>query len=247
MISLQLDKTGPLTVKWPTKDTDILKSGSDFIEYESSLIEGDQLRDVSLTLIQGVYELAEAAVSAAGGGETTRATAAEILRQKYEAVKPLLEMALAQLKAKYFANLAHLEAYNLDTVAGRNGVIVRKPRTQKEWLAFLDAYITQQNSLPAPDRLTTPALATLQTLQADLQDALLDRATGRTTREINVQGRSAAVQRLLDLLQVACAILVAVKFNGVVTNDLQRWGFIVQAKTPTGDPGPGDPPEDPAA
>ena len=244
MLSIRIDAKSALTVNWPRKDADIIQAGRTFIAYESGLNEGDQLRDVSFSFIQSVFALAEAAVLAAGGGEASRATAAETLRQSYETVKPLLESALVQLKAKYFANLAHLETYALDTVAGTSGVVVRKPRTQKEWLAFLDAYISQQNSLPAPERLTTPTLATLQTLQMDIQTALLDRTEGRNTREINVQGRSAAVQRLLDLLQVACAVLVAVQFNGVVTNDLQNWGFTVQAKPPSGDPGPGDPPEE---
>jgi hypothetical protein len=71
----------------------------------------------------------------------------------------------------------------------------------------------------------------MQTYITTIQTALTARASGRIAREVSVRGRGSTTQRLLDLLQVAGAFLVAVKYNGIVTNDLQNWGFTVQAKT----------------
>jgi hypothetical protein len=230
MLSLQLDKPGPLILKWPTKDLEIIQLGRAYVTHEATLLE-EQLKDLPLTLLQPVLETAELALQTAGSGETARATAAETIRQVYLTARPALENAFTQLKARYFANLAHLEAYGLDTVAGKNGVSVRKPRNQTEWLAFLEGYVKQETSLAPADRLPIPPLADLQTLLTTYQTALATRTSGRNTREINVQSRSTAVQRLLDLLQVACAVLVVTRFNGLVTNDLQKWGFTVQAKT----------------
>lgn len=241
MINIQLDATGSLSVKWPRKDADILALGTAYLAYESSLPGGQQRQDVSLAVIQPVYDEAVAAVAGATGGESSRAIAAETLRQNYESARPQLEVAINQLKAKYYANLAQLEQWGLDTVAGSSGISVRKPRNQTAWIIFLQAYVTQEASLDPADQLTVPVLADLQTLNTAIQAAIATRDTARTTRETNVQGRGTAVQRLLDLLQVACATIVAVQYAGVVTNNLQRWGFTVQART-TGSNGHGEPP-----
>jgi hypothetical protein len=241
MLNIKLDTKSDLSVKWPLHDPQILALGAAYVAYESSLTAQLQLKDITLAMMQTALTSAQTAATSAGGGEAARAIAAETLRQKYATAQPLLENAINQLKAKYYANLAQLENWGLETVAGGNPVTVRKPRTQTAWIAFLKAYVTKEAALPVADQLTVPALATLQTLNTDIQAALVARDAGRTTREVGVLGRSAATQRLLDLLQVACAILVAVKYNGVVTNNLQSWGFLVEAKTPTKPP-EGDPP-----
>ncbi|MCL4870763.1 MAG: hypothetical protein KJ063_17525 [Anaerolineae bacterium] len=57
------------------------------------------------------------------------------------------------------------------------------------------------------------------------------RRAGRSQREAAVQSRGIVNYRLLDLLQAAAIILVTVKFEGVVTNDLQHWGFPVIERT----------------
>lgn len=74
-----------------------------------------------------------------------------------------------------------------------------------------------------------------------LQAAAAARQAGRNQREAAVQTRTAATSRLLDLLQAAAIIIVVTQFNGVVTNDLQHWGYNVIARTPAsnGDTEPG--------
>ena len=236
MLNIKLDTKSDLSVKWPLHDPNILALGAAYVAYESSLTAPQQLKDIPLVMMQTALTNAQTAATSAGGGEAARAIAAETLRQKYATAQPLLEIAIHQLKAKYYANLAQLENWGLETVASGKGVTVRKPRTQSAWITFLKAYVTKEAALPLVDQLTIPALATLQPLNTAIQTALVARETGRNTREVNVLGRSAAAQRLLDLLQVACAILVAVKTNGVVTNDLQNWGYLVEAKKPAAPP-----------
>ena len=43
-----------------------------------------------------------------------------------------------------------------------------------------------------------------------------------------------AVARLLDLLKAAAVIRLVADFNGVLTNELQLWGFQVNGRTSSG-------------
>jgi FMN-dependent NADH-azoreductase len=140
---------------------------------------------------------------------------------------------LLQLKAKYAANQAQLEGWGLDTVAGTAGVVVRKPRTEKEWATFLTTYVTQETSLAAANQIANPPLAEMSTLATTLQTADAARKAGSSQRQAAVETRTAAANRLLDLLQAAALIIVVTQFNGVVTNNLQQWGFQVVTRTPT--------------
>jgi hypothetical protein len=60
----------------------------------------------------------------------------------------------------------------------------------------------------------------------------LPNTAGLNQREANIQTHTAEIQRLLDLLQVATIVLVGTRFNGLVTNGLQAWGYQVVAAPP---------------
>lgn len=233
MIPSFLYRTGPYIVKFPTRPREVLTLGAHYLAHEATLADTDRLKDFSLALIQSYYDIALAAFQASGTGEATRAAAAETLRQKYLIVHPMLEMAIYGLKIKCHANLAQLEGWGIRTTVGKNGVTVYKPRTQNEWLAFLNAYVTKETSLPVAERLTAPDLATLQTLHAEIQTALTTRISGRNTRETGVENLATAIYHLRGMLIGACISHVLFKYDGVVTNGLQKWGFTVVARTPT--------------
>jgi len=237
MFSLKLDTNGAYQIRWPARQAEIIALGAAYVAYESSLPTIKQVLAPGLTLIEGSLAAAQAEQATAGSGETSRATAAETYRQTLATAKTRLNLALLQLKAKYAVNQAQLEGWGLDTVAAATGVTVRKPRTEREWVSFLSSYVAQETSLDVANRLTTPPLAEMTALNTALQAADQARKAGKNQREAAVQTRTAVANRLLDLLQAAALIIVVTQFEGIVTNDLQHWGFQVVARTT---PGNGD-------
>jgi hypothetical protein len=178
--------------------------------------------------------LSKDAIAAARSGEQGRASAGEVVQQTHEAVKPLLDKAFVQLKAKHFDHLALLEQWGLDTVMIQNKVRVRKPSSQRQRLEFLQAYVAKEASLPPEEQISDPPLATMQAHLATLQSSLTERASGRDQREMYVEVRNTAVSRLLDLLKLAAAVRVGVTYGGVLTNELQLWGFTVTGRVTNG-------------
>lgn len=237
MIGVRIDNNGSYRVRWPThsRQGETLQLGMNYVNYENSLPAHKQVAAPPLALIETALAAAQAEQSAAGSGEVSRATAAETYRQSLDAAKPKLNVALVQLKAKYVGNQAQLEGWGLDTVPSSSGITVRKPRYDKEWASFLAAYVSKETSLAVAEQITNPPLAEMTALNSALQAAAAARQAGRNQREAAVQTRTAATTRLLDLLQAAAIIIVVTQFNGVVTNDLQHWGFQVVARTPVGD------------
>lgn len=229
MITIKVDATGLYWLRWPalTRQDEVLALARAYVAYEGSLPEGERVLTPALGLIEGVLAAAQQEQSTARHAETTRATAAETYRQTFAAAKPQLNIALLQLKARYAANLAQLEAWGLDTVVLGSSISVRKPRTEREWAQFLARYVAQETNLDAASRLPQPALTEMTTLSDTLQAADAARKAAQSQREAAVETRKKLVNRLLDLLQGAALGIVLTQFEGQVTNDLQRWGFEV--------------------
>jgi hypothetical protein len=186
--------------------------------------------------MQAALTAAEVAVQSAAGGETTRATAAEVYRQAIAQARPMLETVILHLKSKYAGNLAQLEAWGLKTTSSTRGVSVRKPTDEQKWADFLLAYVQQEQALPTADRIADPPLDKLIALAQIIQSSRAERTAGRTRREMAVESRSAAATRLLDLLQAAAVVRVVNDYASRVTNDLQQWGYSISARTGAGSP-----------
>lgn len=240
MLTVRIDANGTYTLKWSRQQAQIIALGVGYVAYESSLPANNRVLAPSLTLVQEALAAAQAEQSTAGSSEVSRATASETYRQTLSLAKPKLNMALVQLKAKYISNHAQLEGWGLDTVAGSSGVTVRKPRTEKEWATFLTNYVAQESSLAAANQIADPPLAEMSTLATTLQAADTARKAGSSQRQAAVETRTAAANRLLDLLQTAALVITVTQFNGVVSNHLEQWGFQVVTRTtaPNGDTGP---------
>jgi hypothetical protein len=230
MLTFKLDTTSSLSVRWPRTYRAIVQLGDTYTAYEAGLAPESQLKDVPLALIQTALTEAQTAIAAAQSGESGRAAAGEIVRQTYDAVRPLLDKAIMRLKANHFDNLAQLEQWGLDTAVVKGKVSVRKPTSQKQWLDFLQAYVAKETSIAAEQQISDPPLATMQSYLDTMQSSLTDRTSGKDQREIHVQARNTAVNRLLTLLKLAAAIRVGITYNGLITNDLQLWGFEVNGR-----------------
>lgn len=232
MFSVKIDTNGDYHVRWPTRQSQIVALGVAYVAYENSLPANNRVLAPSLTLVQESLAAAQAEQATAGSSEVSRATASETYRQTLSLAKPKLNMALVQLKAKYISNHAQLEGWGLDTVAGSSGVTVRKPRTEKEWATFLTNYVAQESSLAAANQIADPPLAEMSTLATTLQAANAARKAGSSQRQAAVETRTAAANRLLDLLQTAALVITVTQHNGVVSNHLEQWGFQVVTRTP---------------
>ncbi|HRQ38335.1 MAG TPA: hypothetical protein PLD25_10510 [Chloroflexota bacterium] len=247
MISIRIDVNGAQHVQWPKKPANILALGQAYVTYEASLPVGQQLAAPSLAVMQAANTAAQTAQAAADTGENARALAAETYRQTMTTAKRQLEIALGRLKGNHITNLAALQQWGLDTVSTSTGVSVRKPRTDPQWEAFLNAYVSKETSLPANEQITDPSLSEMTQLRDDVQAARAARTSGKNQREFNVLTRTAETQRLLDLLQTAAVNMVVLRHNGVVSNALQSWGYVVTAVTPTPAPPVEPPVEEPGS
>lgn len=232
MVTIKIDANGTYILRWPRAQQGILALGAAYVAHESSLPANKQVLAPPLAMVQEALAAAQAEQSTAGSSEVSRATASETYRQTLSLAKPKLNMALVQLKAKYISNHAQLEGWGLDTVAGSSGVTVRKPRTEKEWATFLTHYVTQESSLAAANQIADPPLAEMTTLATTLQAADAARKAGSSQRQAAVETRTAAADRLLDLLQTAALVITVTEYKGVVTNNLEQWGFQVVTRTP---------------
>lgn len=230
MLTITLDAQSPLTLKWPKKPADILHLTERFLAKQVRLDAAAQLKDVPLATIQTLYTQALEATGGAMGSEATRAASAESLRQHLETAKEYIDLIQLRLKGKYAQNLALLEAWGFDTMVGKHGINLRKPTKPNAIIAFLQAYVAKEASLPPDERLTDPPLETLETLLNEMQTAHTTRTTGRDQRELNIETRTNALEELLNWLQVAAAILV-MQNGGRITNVLQEHGFIVVERT----------------
>ena len=232
MISVKFDVNGAYITRWSHSPQDIIAMGQSYVAWEAGLPQAQRLTAPSLAMMQAALVAAQAEQVTAGNSEATRAAAAELYRQTLVNVKGKLKLAVLRLKNKYFANLAQLEAWGLETVSTPNGVSVRQPRGEAEWAAFLVAYVAKETSLPVAEQLPDPLLAEMTALLATLQQAHADRTAGRNRRETAVQVRSVLAAQLLMLLQTAAIVLVATRYNGEVSSELQQWGFDVVHRPP---------------
>ena len=231
MVAARFDSMGSLTLRWPSNYQAVVALAEAYIAYEGSLPPEAQLQDISLAMIEAALAEAKVAIAAAQKGEQARAAAGETVQQTHKTIKPLLDRAIMQLKAQHFNQLAALEQWGLNTVMHQGKVRVRKPRTQRQWWELLQAYVAQEASLPPAEQISNPPLAVMQAHWQTLQLGLTQRTGGRDQREVHVEVRNTAVSRLLDLLKAAAVLRLVADYNGVLTNELQLWGYRVNGRS----------------
>lgn len=229
MMVLRWAAKSDLDVRWPESDALILALGKACQAYEASLPAGERCGAVPPALLAQSLVALEAAIKEAGTGEQERAESSEARRQAQQDARPEIDRALAQLKAKYFDNLAKLEQWGLATKQSAKGVTVLKPKGTTQEVAFLLAYVAKEQSLPTAEQISNPALAKMTGFASTLSQSQAARGAGRTKREIAVRARSVAGEEALLYLQAIAVSLMAVRYKGEVSNELQRWGFDVAA------------------
>jgi len=219
-------------VNWPTKDPDILASVQQYLTYEISLPAQQQLAGLSATVLQAQLNLVLAADLAAKTAEETRAYQANLLANEIDAVKPKIAQATLTLKSQHFGTEAILEQWDYKTTIGQDGKInVRQPSTPKDILAFMPKYVAKETTLAVGEQISTPSLAEMTAHNTAIQAAVTARDAAQAQREAAIDTRGREARKLLYLYQLACGMRVMLTYNGLITNDLENWGFQVVAPT----------------
>jgi hypothetical protein len=236
---------GEYQLETPRTDADIIQLGVAFRDYEASLPLADRLKEPSPDRLEAALSTARSGLELAGVEEIKRGESANAVHRAMAEATPLLKEGIRQLKWKYHDNLPSLERWGLSTQLGANGaVLVTSPRTEKQWGNFLVSYAQREQELPTAEQLAVPDLARLMELAAIVEKNRVERDTSTHQRKLGVETRSATARPLLDLLQLACGLLVVTRFDGRVTNALAAWGFTVKGVN-SAPPAPA--PEPPAA
>lgn len=229
MVVVKLDALGSKQVRFPRTDPKVLALGEAYVAKESALPAAERVQTPSLALVQAKLNTAKFGATTAVTGEDSRFKAAAQYKRDLTEAQGLLNQAVLHLKSKTAAKPEAARDWGLDVVSNSRGLSIRKPTTLGGWETFLMAYTAKENSLPPAERLPAPDLARLTALANSVAATKAAKLEGRAKRETGVQGRSTAVQDLLDVLQVCCLVLVITRHNGQVNNELQLWGFDVAA------------------
>ena len=231
MYSFKFDHYGRLVAVFPKTDIGIIALGDTFVAHEASLPVGQRLREPNPAQIQDLLTEAKQAAGLAVTNENLRAVSAGDYNAAIAEAKDLMADALAEISHKHRKNPAKLQEWGVDTRVGSRKILIIKPNTDIAWGDFTHAYIAKEQSLPENERVSDPSLSRLIQLDQIIQSSRLLRSAGENERGINIKNRATASARLLELLQLAGAILCLTRFDGSVAEELTRWGFKVVGKS----------------
>lgn len=232
MATIQIDPTGPFTIRWPRTDKDIIALATTWVLYESSRTLASQLKDITLAMVQTKLDLATATHTNAATGEINRAQAGTDYRTALNTVRTNLERALHLLKYKHASNLMKIESWGFKAYQTSRGLTIRMPTKHADLIELLRRYVAYEASIGVAQQITDPTLASMEALLVDIQDLAQNRNSGRVQRSGNIQDRAAVVRELLEYLQAAAFTLTLTQFNGQIHQNLGNWGYTILARTP---------------
>lgn len=76
MLTLKLDTTSSLSIRWPRTYRTVVQLGEAYAVYEGGLAPQAQLQDITLAMIQTALTEAQTAIAAAQSGESGRGSSA---------------------------------------------------------------------------------------------------------------------------------------------------------------------------
>ena len=243
MLTVKLGVYSDYWVELPATDAELVKLGERFQAHEAELPLAERLKEPDPARLSVALAKAKGGLELAQNSEFTRSESSAAFHAAMTKATTLLKESIEQLTWKYRDNLGQLERWGLPTKIGANGkILVHKPDHEAELAEYLIKYTAREQSLPAADRLTTPALAGLVELATIVQEQGATRAKAQSQRKLGVETRSTTAGPLWDMLQLACGLLVVMRFDGCVTTALEAWGFKVKVgSSPTPEP-PSAPP-----
>lgn len=228
MFAFRIDTNGAYDLSVPESPEALIVLAETYLAHEESLPEASRLSAPSLAAIRDLTSQLLSAMSQAGNGEATRATAASEFDQLLEQARTTGGLAIDKLKGMYAENPAQLEYWGIATKKTAAGKIsVSRPRTVNAWVTFLETYVAQETRLSAEEQVKSPSLEQMKQLQTSLTNAYASRGQGYTQRLVSNSTKAQLAESLQDTLEVAAANLIVLQFERKVVRELMDWGFPV--------------------
>jgi len=231
MYVMRLDANGTLDLTIPDLEEEVLQLGDAYVRHEESLEASQRLIFPSMEDMKLALEATRGASGSASQGEIQRSGSAEDFRQTLEQAREKGNLAIQRLKGKYAENLANLEGWGLQTKRNSRGAVtVQKPKGDRQWVKFLEAYVAKERGLAPEQRITDPVLEELEQISEEASRQLKSRDHGFKQRIIGNSTLSEAALELRGLLQLAAHALMVTRYKGQVAQELRSWSFQVTSR-----------------
>lgn len=225
-----MTNTSDQQLRWSRKDEQVIAQATVYVDYESALPPEQQLKDVSLALMQEVLAEAVDARGAVAYNDAERIKAGTTCRTATKEIKGVLRQVRKVLDARYLDDVSPLADWGFEVLLSRGKPTLRMPRNNQGWRNLMRTCLAREQEQPEEERVVTPSFEDMMALQQKLQDSIKARQEALAGREAAVAARKAATRRLLALLKVAADTRVHVYYEGQISPELQSWGYNVVAR-----------------
>jgi len=221
-----LDRTGPYQVKLPVKQdvSGIVALAEAFVRHELSL--PPEQRTLLTEPLQARLAQLQQALQNKRQGQIQTTVASGWVKQLEQRARNLVRQMQRHLTAVFFEQPTKATAWGFTVrQTGRRAGTLLLPIGRDAVLGVMAAYIRQEQSRPAAEQFTLPALSEVESVRADLAAQV---AAFQQSTALKEAGRAASVRlsaEVLVHLQVALAYLMITRFDSKVTPHLQAWGF----------------------
>lgn len=232
MIRIQFDTNSPYLLRFPSPSQRqrVLALAQTVATYEQSLPPERQTpytTKLVLLLVQAGPNSSEQLRT-----EAHRTQASEAVKRLEKEANVLIEQISAQMRIMFPTEPEQAKTWGF-TVKQSTGRI-HKPKTRRQQLALLSAYIEHEAAQPMHEQFTRPVLESVIRVRDELQANLARRDAGKTQRESSIAAGKALTLQMHNYLQLIAAHIVAEHYQFTTTLDLQNWGFDVVTRNGNG-------------
>ena len=223
MHQIQLDTGSSHHVRIPGPDqwSDLIDLGQSVVAYDQTLPLEEQCRYTPD--IADLLQICIPVCDAYDSSESQRTIASESVKRLDEQATHLIRRIQQLIKSYLYDTPEQAEAWGFQVKQSTKTVLL--PKTRKERLALLKKYIAQEESRPAEERFTKPALETVKEVRDGLVTHLAARRSGRDKRKSSRVARDEAFSKLVDCLRMAAGDLIIKRFGHKISFEMQQWGF----------------------
>lgn len=214
---------GPYRIHFPRlyQWGDWIELTQTFLEYEQGLPSNRQSRIASL--LNRELPPCIALYEAYKSGQVQCATALPILQQLDTQATPLTRQICRTINHAWRATPAQAQAWGFP-LKQATGVLVQ-PRSRRDRLALLEAYVAQQERCSPEDRFVTPALMTVQPVRDALAIQMAAYQNGLQQRRASRAAGPEAFRQLSVSIRLAACTLMLLFFDNEISVEMQKWGF----------------------
>lgn len=223
MFQLTLDALSQHRVDIPDIDQqpDLIGLGERFLAYDQSL-PPEQQSPVAAHLA-ALLEACRPHTVEFHHSEAQRTIASENAKRYEDKAYQFLKQIQQILRSTFWERPEEAEAWGFEVKQTTGNILF--PGSKKERLRVLNSYITKEESRPAEERFTAPALADIIEVRNQWLAAREVRKSSEAQRTTSRAVRDIAFRRLKEALRLAAATIIVLHHDHAVTLDLKQWGF----------------------